>query len=426
MSFKKIVATLFHCRGSFGGRWLGLLIVLTIASLSASDAHAAVREDPLASLTRNQRQSFSLYTRQFCTQFFRYGDDRFVILPNHRRQRENSGGRTYQQVLEQLTEVRRVKSGSGKTHKKIHPPNAELIAAAKLLPFMTVGHYGHVNSVKVEEILGPDEMIVSSLTMIRREDLGDENNKNRKAVFKQQQRMQSKTFRLLGFRTDKARVGQEYQGPKNTGLHVAVMSTDAVHDFVLVDYDKLKRVRTHEFAEVLAYVQITPADFIDMVRDNREAMQAKGDRASLIKLYRLFYNRYRPTQPASVAVAAPVPQPGVGDGSGNLPTKSDPETGKPEVSKPEGDKPEPGGALAGDTETTEPDEPETPSKGRDYDREVVFEDDEPLGKPEPRKADPEPRPARDETSKINPAEDDWDPEEDIGSSDDGAFFGIPF
>lgn len=350
-------------------RTVGLVAVVLLAGWLASPAEALRREDPLAGLTSSQRRVFQNYTRLYCQQFFRFDDDRFVLLPNYQRSRENSTGRTYDQAFEEMTEIEVIKIRSATKEIKHPPPAAEVIIAARVIPAIDVGHYGFVNSVVVKEVLGPTEMVVTKLELIPSGEVGKKNNALRKAAANRQKAYAGKTYRLLGFNTKDLKAGDKYYGPRKKGLQVAVMSTDPKHNFVLVDYDRLQRVRTSDFHEALAYVQIEPLAFIDMVRDNREKLMNEGDKASLISIYRRFYNRYRPKRLSSTS-RPPTPEP-------------TPEP-RPEP-VPEIDQPDP---------------------------EIV----RPTPKPE-LKPQPKPKPKE---------EDDWEYEEDTDTAPDKpAFFGIP-
>lgn len=371
-------------RGSYSTtcwRVVALSAAMLLAGWLAGPAEAQRRKDHLAGLTSSQRRVFQNYTRMYCSQFFRFDDDRFVLLPNYERSRENSTGRTYDQAYEEMTEIEVIKTSLGAKKIKHPPPAAEVIVAARVIPSIDVGHYGFVNSVTVKEIIGPAEMIVSSIELIPRSEVGRENNALREAAIERQLTYASKSYRLLGFRTKDLEPGQQYYGPRKKGLQIAVMSTDPQHEFVLVNYDKLERVRTSDFPEALAYVQIGPLAFIDMVRENRETLATEGDKASLIYIYRRYYNRYRPKRLSSISRPAP---PSVRPEPTPEPTPEPepvPEIKLPEpVPEPEVDKPEP--------------------------------------KPEP-KPKPKPEPEEDE-------EDDWDYEEDTESAPDKpTFFGIP-
>jgi hypothetical protein len=345
--------------------------MLLLAGWLATPAEALRREDPLASLNSAQRRVFQNYTRLYCLQFFRF-EDRFVLLPNYQRSRENSTGRSYDQAFEEMTTYEVHRLG---TKTKILPPAAEVIVSAKVIPAIDVGHYGFVNSVVIKEIVGPSEMIIGNIELIPKGEVGTKNNSVRKAAAERQKQYNNQTYRLLGFSTKDLKAGDKYFGPRKKGLQVAVMSTDPKHAFVMVNYDKLKRVRTNEFHEALSYVQIEPLSFIEMVRDNREKLTTEGDKVSLITIYRRFYNRYRPKRLSSTTRPTPRPEP----------------------------EPQP--------------EPEPEPEPVDVEDPTPEPEPEPEPRPEP---EPEPEPEDEEE------EDDWDYEEDTESAPDKpTFFGIP-
>lgn len=377
------------------GRGVRLLAFALLLAVLAPAVEAQRRNDPLANLDRDQRRVFQAYTRLFCAQFFRYERDRYVILPNHYVKRENSTGRSYDQVKEMMTEVRRERRGLTTVEVKVYPPEAEVIAAAKVLPAMDVGHYGYLSQVQIKEIVGPEEMIVTNIELIPEEVVGTEKNAARLRLAELQQSLQYQTYRVLGFRTKGLAEGQVYKGPGDKGLHVAVMSTGREHAFVLVNYDKLDRVRTHEFPDVLDYVKLSPLAFIDMVRDNRERLQSKGDQASLISIYRRFYSRYRPARVSEgPRVARPQPE-----------SNPEPQTG----THPD----EPDAVGGGDDERRvepRPQEPDEPERRAD-----------PPARDKPEPGDTTPDPPEEE---ADPQEDDWEYEEEEASGE-VEFFGIP-
>lgn len=320
-----------------GWRVLALAAVVLLAGWLAAPVEAERRGDPLAGLTSSQRRIFQNYTRLYCQQFFKF-EDRFVLLPNYERSRENSTGRSYDQAYEEMTEKKIIYPDGNTIPKEItiKPETAEVIVSAKMIPAIDVGHYGFVNSVTVKEIVSPDEMIVTSIELIpqseankfpeadntstrfltqqeieeRRQQLSESNKKfaYRIAAAQRQRAYTQVSYRLIGFNTKNLSPGDKYYGPRKKGLQIAVMSTDPQHEFVLVDFDRLKRVSTREFPLALTYVEIEPLMFIDMVRENREKLTTEGDKASLIEIYRRYYNRYRPKRLASFSNNEPQPE----------------------------------------------------------------------------------------------------------------------
>lgn len=372
---------------------MALVCTLLLAGLISGPVEAQKRQDPLAGLTDDQRRVFQNYTRLYCKQFFRFDEDRFVLLPNYMRSRENSSGKSYDQAREEMTEY--VDVGLGR-QKAVVPPKSEVIIAAKVIPAIDVGHYGFINSVVVKDVIGPSEMIVGSVELISKGDVGTTNNDLRKAAANRQRLYKNQSYRLLGFSTKGLVKGQKYYGPKEKGLQVAVMSTDPRHDFVMVNYDRLKRIRTTEFHEVLAYVKIEPLDFLKMVRENRQALGAQGNQASLRSIYRRYYNRYRPKRLSSTTQAEPRPEP-------RPQTQPKPET-----------KQEP------DVEPDVEPQPREPKYG------PIEREPKPKPTPEPK---PEPEPEVDAPPRPDPVDeqgDDWDLEEDTqDDSDSPDFFGVP-
>lgn len=377
-------------RPSFATRSLPALAVLVLFCTLAPLAPAQQSKDPYEGLDRDQRRVYQAYTRLFCAQFFRFGEKRFVVLPNHDRKRENSSGRTYDQAFEEMTITNTVRRNGAIREVKDYPEVGEVVADAKIIPAIDVGHFGYIHSATITDIIGPDEMIIESIILITMQDVGKTNNTLRKKLFERQKQYDKRTYRLLGFDTKGLEAGQTFAGPDDKGVHLAVMSTDRTHNFVLVNFDKLKRVRTTEFTEVLRYVDLEPLGFIDMVRDNRERLSTKGDQASLISIYRRFYNRYTPKR----VTAGPAVRPDAADdGDDAAPTVGD------------------GPATRPDDDPSTPDDPAS-------DKPDTPREEEP--RPEPDDRD---RPREDDEDE----EDDWEyDEQDDNSPDEPNFFGIPF
>ena len=387
-------------------RVVALTAVVLLAGWVVAPSEAAQRKDPLEGLTSAQRRIFQNYTRLYCQQFFKF-EDRFVLLPNYERSRENSTGRSYDQAFEEMTEKKTIYPAGNTIPKEIQikPETAEVIVAAKMIPAIDVGHYGFVNSVTVKDIIGPNEMIVTSIELIPQsevskfeeldkqaqesalfgveqideEQLQEANKKYvyRRAAAERQKAYLYSSYRLLGYNTKDLNPGDKYFGPQKKGMQVAVMSTDPQHEFVLVNYDLLQRVSTREFPDALTYVEIEPLMFLDMVRENREKYTTEGDKASLISIYRRYYNRYRPKRLSSIVQLEPQPE-----------VQPEPQP-EPQPQRP----------------TTEDLTPE----------------------PEPEVA---PEPVRPDPPRIEPdaeaEEDEWDLQEDTPSeSDTPTFFGIP-
>ena len=272
--------------------WVALFVCLFVCGGVAAQAQR--ERDPLAELSPQNQRLYRTYTGIFCRPFFRYGDDLFVLLPRHEKGHDNSSGRSADQARKDMTTVRTVRRSGFERKEREAPPEGEVVATAKIIPKLDVGHYGYVHAFTINEVLGPNEMIVGGLTLIPDDAIGRDNNEQRKELSNRQRRFKDKTYRVLGISTLRLKEGQVYTGTRGKGVKLAVMSTDKDHAFVLVSYDKLRRIRTHEFADLLAYVGLTPASFIDLVRDNRESKKtiAKGDQASWVALHKLMYDRY--------------------------------------------------------------------------------------------------------------------------------------
>lgn len=256
-------------------------------------------QDMLRQLDRKQMSLYKAYSRIFCQRFFVFDKDKYLTLPNYRENTLNSSAKTIEGVTEQLTKVIDVRGQGGLVikEKKELPPRDEVMAVARALPDMNVGHYGYLTQVTVKEILGPMEMVVTEAVFVEREGGLGIDRKYKRALYTKQEKYEDETYRLIGFSTTDIAEGSVYNGPDKRGLQVAVASTDTKTEnhCVLVNVDRLRVCRTYEFIIMLDYIDMTPAAFIDLVRENRkEHGIEKGDTVSLMDIYPRFYKRYVP------------------------------------------------------------------------------------------------------------------------------------
>ncbi len=363
-------------------RSMGVLLGALLLVVCGWPGAAEAQEEEL---DRDGQRIFRNYTRVFCQQFFEY-EDRFILLPNYYRAREASTGKTYDQAVEELTETRTERAGGNIVrHIEVLPPRGEAMAVSMVLPAIDVGHYGFIDAVTVVRVISDNEMVVKDLRLIDPAAVGSENNTHRQALADRQKEYVDTTYRLHGFRTDGLTPGTMYRGPENEGLHIAVAGADQHHNFVLINYKRMRRIRTSQFSDALAYVGITPAAFNEMVRSNREDHGAQGDKATMIGLYKRYYTAFR------------VPRPGDQAGPGRVPDAA-PATREPQPEpEPEPD-PEP---------VPEPERPVEPDPAPGTTPEV------------PPATDP---PADDSWHDEDDWDDDWVPPD---APDDPGFFGIP-
>ena len=277
-----------------------ITICLLISSLQAmaDSANKTRPQDMLRELDRKHMQVYKAYSRVFCQRFFVYDKDKFLILPNYRENTLNSSAKTIDGVTEELTKIITIRGGGGVVIKEKEelPPRDEVMAVARALPDMDVGHYGYLIQVKVKEVLGPMEMIVTEPVFVEREGgLGTE-RKNKRALHSKQEKYEEGTYRLIGFSTKELLEDSIYSGPDDRGLQIAVASTepDTENHSVLVNVDRIRVCRTYEFVVMLDHIDMTPKTFIELVRENRkEYGNEKGDVVTLMDIYPRFYKRYR-------------------------------------------------------------------------------------------------------------------------------------
>lgn len=201
----------------------------------------APEKQPLDELTR---RGWDLTWRYFAQNFVPFEDD-YVGLPRWDSRYSSSTGLTLAAAREKLRESYEVRDGLISVKKFRYAPDEEVEALASALPALELGHYGLLESVLVEEVLGKEEMLVTELRMVDEEGLQDEQEKlkdkarrERIRIDRDQWRMQfqvreelaerqddaefGKTMRLVGFSTRGLRAGERYYGFRDRGLNIAV------------------------------------------------------------------------------------------------------------------------------------------------------------------------------------------------------------
>lgn len=233
-----------------------IALLLTLAAgawlLSQPPAHAsrdASHIDPGIELSPTQvdliwRRNWPLYARS-CIVF--EGD--YAFCPGYSPQTPSSLGKTARQLIAESSREVRVRDGVLIRSRTITMPREEAEALANALPRLEVGAYGYIHSMRVDEILGPEEMIVSDIWLIDEEDLqrqidADERvmqrarmdaaeqdrqielryGQRRKLVETQDERDFAQPVRLVGVNTRTVREKQRYTPP--AGLQIALVKRD--------------------------------------------------------------------------------------------------------------------------------------------------------------------------------------------------------
>jgi hypothetical protein len=192
------------------------------------------------------RRSWPVYARK-CAPF--EGD--FIACPNYDRRYASSLGKSTDQLILDSKRTERVPMGTGMYRPvtiMMHRDDAE--ALSKALPGMSVGAYGHLDSVQVVRILGPREMEVSTPWIINETDLNAEISKLRsklqrqrvsaaliekkiKQQFGERQKLVALQksegwrgkIRVSGFATSRIASGKRWTGP-TTGLQLVIVKEE--------------------------------------------------------------------------------------------------------------------------------------------------------------------------------------------------------
>lgn len=106
-------------------------------------------------------QHWRVYARRFVAL-----DGDYAALATFDPRYPSSAGTTVSQAIRQNTESVRVSSGNLSRTVAIKPDRDDVEPAAKAIPDIKVGEYGWIDSAKVDEVLGPDAMVVSAIWLL--------------------------------------------------------------------------------------------------------------------------------------------------------------------------------------------------------------------------------------------------------------------
>jgi hypothetical protein len=181
-------------------------------------------------------------------------DGQYYALAGYSATYPSSRGVTIQQLRAKTATSISDRFGSNvKIRKFLVRPADELRAAAEALPEMRVGQYGHLVSGEVAAVLGADEMVLEDVWLVNEKKLEEEMDKDqeklkrlkvdrseiRKIVdwkyeYREQleDRQGDRDFRvplkLIGFSTAGVAKGDRWQGIKDKGFNVAVVSSVSI------------------------------------------------------------------------------------------------------------------------------------------------------------------------------------------------------
>jgi hypothetical protein len=247
------------------------------------------------------------------------GEGGYHVLPMYHRRYPSSVGMTVRGAKTELT--RRVKEhmfGDGPLVQTriIKPPDAEAEALAMPLPALEVGQYGYVHSVEVEEVLGPESMVVEDVWLIdedaveeaKRADERRAGNDDRaeaviEAMYAQREalieRQDEREFRraelkLTGFKTAGAVAGERWAGPDGEGLQIAVVGYETYGSERRPEHRLLARpasdfgegISETQFIELLEQRGLTPTQFVELIMQEHRGMldREQADRAVFVHL----------------------------------------------------------------------------------------------------------------------------------------------
>lgn len=233
---------------------------------------------------------------QRCAEF----EGEYICCPTYDRRYPSSAGITVRQAEAELSEKVKVRAGGMVRTRTVKMPIGEARAMAQPIPGLTVGQYGYLASVEVEEVLGPKSMHVSDVYLIDpvslRSDYKDDRAKARRAdnpdaaadilehmysqrialVERQKLKAHRKAeLRLDGFPTRGLTEGQRWEGPRGEGIQILIVRQEVYGNerrprqrLVVVAVDQIKwGLDEDTFIKLLATRGLDPVKFVALVME---------------------------------------------------------------------------------------------------------------------------------------------------------------
>ncbi|XAL99194.1 hypothetical protein OT109_16630 [Phycisphaeraceae bacterium D3-23] len=222
----------------------GLVALAATAVVADPPANTELNGDPVDARTYRAWAGNYRQLAQYCAEF----EDDFMVIPNYNRRVPSSRGLTRAQAVDELTITWRETTGGISQNRMREPQPEEAHAYAYALPDLEVGTYGHLHSVEIVEILGPEEMLVKELWLIDIDQVSDDYDRDnararangarnireqlnqlyeQRLALKELQEDEDaydQTHRLVGYETLGLSAGERWAGPDpDEGFQVALV-----------------------------------------------------------------------------------------------------------------------------------------------------------------------------------------------------------
>jgi len=249
----------------------------------------------------------------------------FAFIPTYQKRYESSRNILVGDAIEQLSEVKEVRTGNLVQKKVRRASQADAEAYVRALPDLKIGSYGWIVSAQIVEVINENQMIIQGLWLVDRDKLRAEYAKDEQEsarrnngeadkdqlYFLYQSRIKLMEaqedddagyldrFRLVGYDTRGLRPGDRWQGPNSAGLQVGVVRWETPEPkegerrssrdkprLVLSEVEHAMRKNPDEkgFIELLAQAGMTVAEFVDFVRTIRDNDPANAEERILNSL----------------------------------------------------------------------------------------------------------------------------------------------
>ncbi len=270
--------------------WGSIIVAVVLASVTG----VAVAAEGLDERTRPLWERHWRVYAQNCAEF----EEGFVVCPTYDKRYPSGAGMTVRQAEAKLSQKVKLRSGGLVVTRTVKMPIAEAEAVALPIRKLSVGEYGFLASVEVDEVLGPKSMVVKGLYLIdpirlrrdyredraragRADDQGTAKSElervyaRRHALVERQKqkRHRAVVLRLEGFSTDGLTRGDRWGGPDGEGIQVVIVRPETYGSerrprqrLVAVSFSAVRwGLDERGFVRLLSERGLDPAGFVGLV-----------------------------------------------------------------------------------------------------------------------------------------------------------------
>ncbi len=143
-----------------------VVAIATGCAVAQNDAQATVQASPTEGMDGRTHDLWQRHWRRFATRTIAFEGD-FVAMPLWEPRFPSSRHLSIEMYRRSKTQTNRVTVSPGMVRTiETSPPTEDCRYGALTLPEMRPGHYGHIHSFAISEVLGPEDMLIEEVWLI--------------------------------------------------------------------------------------------------------------------------------------------------------------------------------------------------------------------------------------------------------------------